>query len=64
MSTKTWWGADVQTALLFYKTYIRSILDYGCILYGSACNTLLKCLNVLQNTALRICLGSLEIYIN
>lgn len=27
------WGADVSTALAFYRSYIRSILDYGCILY-------------------------------
>lgn len=25
----TWWGADPQTLLLLYKSFVRSILDYG-----------------------------------
>ena len=24
----TWWGTDLQTLLVFYKSYIRSIIDY------------------------------------
>ena len=37
---------------------IRSKLDYGCIVYGSACPTYLKQLNSIQNQALRLCLGA------
>lgn len=60
LTTKTWWGADIKTALLFYKSYIRSIIDYGCVLYGSASKTLLNRLDVVQNKALRICLGAMK----
>lgn len=35
-------------------------MNYGCSLYGSACTSLLKRLDVLQNTALRICLGAMR----
>ena len=30
------WGADRATLLKLYKSLIRSKLDYGCIVYGSA----------------------------
>lgn len=58
--TKTWWGADVKTALVFYKSFIRSIIDYGCPLYGSANQSLLNRLDVIQRKALRICLGAMN----
>jgi len=32
----TSWGADQQTLLHLYRSLIRSKLDYGCIVYGSA----------------------------
>lgn len=57
---RTWWGSDVEVSLLFYKAYIRSIFDYGSVLYGSASNALLNKINVLQNSALRICLGAMR----
>ena len=60
MVTKTWWGADVKTALVFYKSYIRSIIDYGCTLYGSASKSTLKSLDIIQNKAIRICLGAMK----
>lgn len=60
MVTKTWWGAEPKTALLFYRTYIRSILDYGCQLYGAASKSLLKELDVVQNKALRLCIGAMN----
>lgn len=58
--SKTWWGAEPQIALLFYKTYIRSIIDYGCTLYGSASNLTLKKIDVVQNRALRVCIGAMN----
>ncbi len=30
------WGADRVCLLRLYRTLIRSVLDYGCIVYGSA----------------------------
>ena len=33
------WGADTQSMLNIYKALIRSIIDYGCIVYSSACKT-------------------------
>jgi len=32
----TSWGADQQTLLHLYQSLIRSKLDYGCVVYGSA----------------------------
>lgn len=58
--TKTKWGADPKIALLFYRAYIRSILDYGCILYGSAANVHLKKIDRVQYSAIRICIGALK----
>lgn len=60
MTTKTWWGSDQKSALLFYHSYIRSILDYGSILYSSASKHLLNRLNITQNKCLRICLGAMN----
>ena len=30
------WGTDTATLLKIYQTHIRSKLDYGCAIYGSA----------------------------
>jgi len=52
------WGADCTTLLKLYRSHIRSKLDYGCIVYGSARESYLKSLDRVQNAALRICLGA------
>ena len=49
------WGADSTT---LYDSTIRSKLDYGCMVYGSVCDSHLKMLDPIQNKALRICLGA------
>ena len=36
------WGADTDTLLKLYRSLIRSKLDYGSIVYGSANNKELK----------------------
>ena len=36
------WGGDQKTILHLYKTFIRSKLDYGCIIYQFASNTTKK----------------------
>lgn len=57
---KTWWGADVETCLLFYRSYIRSIIDYGSVLYGSASKNILGRIDVFLNTVLRCCIGAMR----
>ena len=52
------WGADQSTLLQLYRALIRSKLDYGCIVYGSARQSYLSQLDPVQNEALRLCLGA------
>lgn len=56
--SNTSWGADQQTLLHLYRSLIRSKMDYGCIVYGSAKPSYLKMLEPVQNCALRLCLGA------
>ena len=52
------WGADQSTLLTLYRTLIRSKLDYGAIVYGSARKSYLKILEPVANQTLRVCLGA------
>lgn len=52
------WGADCPTLLQLYRSLVRSKLDYGCMVYGSARDSYLQSLDRVQNAALRICLGA------
>lgn len=52
------WGADRTTLLMLYRSLIRSRLDYGCIVYGSARDSYIKRLDPIQNQALRLSLGA------
>ncbi|MEN8173077.1 MAG: reverse transcriptase domain-containing protein [Chloroflexota bacterium] len=52
------WGADRETLLLLYRSLIRSKLDYGSIVYGSARKSYLRMLDPIQNQALRLSLGA------
>ena len=52
------WGADRTTLLLLYRALVRSKLDYGSVVYGSARYSYRSTLNTIQNQALRICLGA------
>jgi len=54
----TTWGADQQTLIHLYRFLIRSKLDYGCVVYGSARGSYLRMLDPIQNYALRLCLGA------
>lgn len=54
------WGSDRKCLLRLYASHIRSILDYGCAAYSTACSTGLKQLDTIQNQALRICTGALR----
>ena len=50
------WGADKKTLLLLYRALVRSKLDYGCVVYGSARESLLKMLDPIHHQGL--CLGA------
>ena len=52
------WGADRRVLLRLYRTLIRSKLDYGSIVYGSARKTYLKMLDTIHHQGLRLALGA------
>lgn len=52
------WGADRETLLRLFRSLIRSRLDYGAPVYGSARPSYLLRLQPVQNQALRLCLGA------
>ncbi|PVD35295.1 hypothetical protein C0Q70_02255 [Pomacea canaliculata] len=52
------WGADRTVLLRLYRALIRSKLDYGSIIYGSAREAYLKILDPIHHQGLRICLGA------
>ena len=54
----TEWGADRKVMLRLYRSLIRSKLDYGCIVYGSARKSYLQMLYPIHNQGLRLCLGA------
>lgn len=52
------WGADTKILLKIYKTNVRSVLDYGCQIYGSAKPIVPSKINPIHNTALRLATGA------
>ena len=56
--TGSTFGADKKTIIMLYKALILSKIDYGCQAYASASKTLLKKLDTIQATALRIATGA------
>ena len=52
------WGADISALKAMYTSLIRSVFDFGCIVYSSASKTLLGKFDVIQAQALRICCGA------
>ncbi|GFU18622.1 RNA-directed DNA polymerase from mobile element jockey [Trichonephila clavipes] len=40
--SNTSWGADRTSLLRVYQAIVLSRIDYGCVVYGSACNSTLK----------------------
>ena len=43
---------------MLYRTIVRSKLDYGCIVYGTASNTNLRQLDSIHNAGLRLAFGA------
>ena len=58
MLSYTSWGADRTTLLKLYRSLVRSKLDYGCIIYGSARKSYLQMLDPIHNQGLRLALGA------
>ena len=54
----TSWGADRTFLLHFYRSLIRSKLDYVAIVYGSARKSYLAMLDTVHNQGLRLALGA------
>ena len=54
------WGADKSTLLKLYRSLVRSKLDYGCFIYGSARKSYLRCLDSIHHLGLRLVLGALR----
>lgn len=54
------WGADREVLLSYYKSVVRSKLDYASHLYDGSASTNLDSLNMIQNQCLRIALGGEE----
>ena len=52
------WGGDRDTLLMLYRTIVRSKLDYGCIVYGTALSANLRQLDSIHNARLRLALGA------
>ena len=52
------WGADRKILLNLYRTIVRSKLDYGCIVYGSARPSYLKTLVTIHHQGIRLALGA------
>ena len=56
--SQTTWGADQTTLLYLYRSLIRSKLDYGSIVYGSARKSSLAILDPIHHQGLRLALGA------
>ena len=52
------WGADTASLKQIYVSLIRSRMEYGSVVYGSASKSLLAGLDLIQAKALRICTGA------
>ncbi len=54
------WGADRMALKAMYSGLVRSVLDYGCVVYGSAAETSLRKLDNIQHQVLRLCTGAIK----
>ena len=52
------WGADQKTLLKLYRSLIRSKIDYGCPIYGSARKSYIKEIDTIHHQGLRLALGA------
>ncbi len=54
------WGSNRKCLLPLHICYIRSLMDYGSIIYSTASQSTHNQLNTIQNTAIRIATGALR----
>lgn len=54
------WGASRSCLKTVYVALIRSVLDFGCVVYQSATKSNLEKLDAVQYQALRICCGAVR----
>ncbi|KAK9738457.1 hypothetical protein QE152_g9809 [Popillia japonica] len=59
-TSRKWWGADPEVCLMFYRAYIRSILDLGRTFYGPASRCHLVKMDRIQYKALRQSCGAMR----
>ena len=52
------WGASKKALLNIYRALIRSVIEYGDVVYASASKTHLNKLVSIQTEALRLCCGA------
>ena len=53
-------GAETTSLKTIYVGLIRTVLDHGCVAFGSAANTSLQRLDNIQYQALRLCSGTIR----
>ena len=58
------WGADRKVLLKLFRLLVRSKLDYGCIVYGSARQSYLRKLDSIHKKGLRLALGAFRTSVN
>ncbi|GFU61295.1 putative RNA-directed DNA polymerase from transposon X-element [Trichonephila clavipes] len=56
--SNTSWGGRIEHHYSVYQAIVLSRMDYGCVVYGSACNSTLRKLDPVHHLALRICSGA------
>ena len=56
--SNTNWGGDRSVLLNLYRSLVRSKLDYGSVVYGSARKSYLQCLDTIHHQGLRLALGA------
>lgn len=54
------WGADRKALKAIYIWLIWSVMDYGCVAFTSAADTVLKKLDCIQYQALQLCSGEFK----
>ena len=56
--SSTEWGAEKEVLLNLYRSLVRSKMDYGCFIYGSARKSYIQILDTIHHQGLRLCLGA------
>ena len=50
----THWGANSEVILYTYRTFVRPLFDYSCILFAHASDDLLKKIRAIETEAIKI----------